>query len=97
MDQLLAAAPSVEGLIALGSLSNVDTGDADAMRELESSSAATHGPTAKPPTGSCVNYAFVAPQASRPVNDLQLNARLAEIKPEVVETLKGSFPKPYRP
>lgn len=91
VDQLLAAPPSVEGLIALGSLSNVDTGDADAMRELEKQFGYTHGPAGK------AAYRIMRELRIRGVTGFEtgerprLNARLAEIKPEVLETLKGEF------
>jgi len=91
VDQLLAAPPSVEGLIALGSLSNLDVGNAAAMQELEQQFGYTTGPA-----GSAA-YRVMRELRIRGTTGYEteqlprVNTRLAEIKPPVLAELRAEF------
>jgi len=91
VDQLLTAPPSVEGLIALGSLSNLDVGNAAAMQELERQFGYTTGPA-----GSAA-YRVMRELRIRGTTGYEteqlprINTRLAEIKPPVLAELRVEF------
>jgi len=91
VDELIAAPASVEGLIALGSLSHLDVSDANAVQELERQFGYTSGPAGK------AAYRVIRELRYRGITGYEerelprIEARLAEIKPPVLEELKAEF------
>ena len=91
VDELLAAPPSVEGLIALGSLSNLDIGNADAIQELERQFGYTYGPAGKAAYRVMRELRIRGTTGYETQELPRINARLAEIKPPVLAELKAEF------
>lgn len=91
VDELLAAPPSVEGLIALGSLSNLDVSDAKAMQELEQRFGYTYGPAGKAAYRVMRELRFRDTTGYETQELPRINARLADIKPPVLAELKAEF------
>jgi hypothetical protein len=91
VDELLAAPPSVEGLIALGSLSNLDVSDANAMQELERQFGYTYGPVGKAAYRVMRELRIRGTMGYETQELPRINARLAEIKPPVLAELKAEF------
>lgn len=91
VDALIAAPPSVEGLIALGSLSNLDISDANAMRELERVFGYTYGPAGKAAYRVMRELRIRGTTGYETQELPRINARLVEIKPPVLEELKTEF------
>lgn len=91
VDELLAAPPSTEGLIALGSLSNLDINDSDAMQALEQQFGYTYGPAGKA-AYRVMRELRIRGTTGYETRELpRINARLAEVKPIVLEELKAEF------
>lgn len=93
VDELIAAPASVEGLIALGSLSHLDVSDTNAMQELERQFGYTSGPagTAAYRVIRELRYRGTTGYEERELP--RIKARLAEIKPSVLAELKAEFSK----
>ena len=91
IDELLAVPPSVEGLIALGSLSNLDIGNADAMQELERQFGYTYGPAGKAAYRVMRELRIRGTTGYETQELPRINARLAEIRPPVLAELKAEF------
>lgn len=91
VDQLITAPESVEGLIALGSLSNLDIRDGNAIQELERQFGYTYGPAGK------AAYRIMRELRIRGTSGFEerelprIRARLAEIKLPLLEELKAEF------
>lgn len=90
VDQLIAEPPSTEGLIALGSLSSLNTDDADGMRKLEREFGYMSTPAAK------AAYRIIRELRIRGTSGYEaelprINARLGQVKPIVLDELRAEF------
>lgn len=91
VDELIAAPPSVEALITLGSLSNLDISDANAMQALERQFGYTYGPAGKAAYRVMRELRIRGTQGYEADELPRIEARLAEIKPPVLDALKAEF------
>jgi hypothetical protein len=91
VDELIATPPSVEALIALGSLSRLDTGDADALRQLEREFGYMRAPAGKAAHRIIRELRFRGTTGFETEQVPRIDGRLAQVKPVVLEQLKAEF------